>query len=161
MGERKKKNLYNETASLRCFNWHIPDDLSRVWFEQSAQRHISGASAPIVARLRKRVRPLSSFAWRRLQGERCTGESAYSPVKPQERASWKLLVNTTGGNWHSPRRPSVWTRLSVPATLHLCFHYFKRITAISQVFHFTVAEINFIVAGCLLIRAVSVLIAIS
>lgn len=92
-GEKKK----NVIASR-----DVLGDLSRSRLEGFAQRHVSGASANHCSWSVKRFQPLSSFAWRRLQGERCAGESARRPVKPQERASWKLLVNTTGGNWHPP-----------------------------------------------------------
>ena len=61
-----------------------------------------------------------------LQGEPGPGESAYSSIKPQERASsarWKLLVNRSSGNWLAPAgRPRVWTQLSI-SPLHSSHHH--------------------------------------
>lgn len=115
-----KTNLYYEIASFKI---SIHATFRMTYPESGSSRQLTDIfpvpALPLWLVWGKRFQPRSSFAWRRLQGARCTGESAYSPIKPQERTSWKLLVNTTGGNWHSPRRPSVWTRLSVPATLHL------------------------------------------
>lgn len=86
--EKKKKNFISSRDIL--------DDWGRF---RSQRSHCCRS-------VKKSFQPLSSFARRRLQGEHGTGESAYRPVKPQELASWRLLVNTTGsGSWHPPAGP--------------------------------------------------------
>lgn len=65
-----------------------------------------------------------------------------APVKPQERASWKLLVNRTSGNWQltPPHPPPPPPARRVNATFHTCvftplnkyfFYYFKSVIRLS------------------------------
>lgn len=78
----------------------IPVHLSRVRFKWSFQQCVWPQLTLCPRHMRKVS--LMHTVWRRLQGEPCPGESAYSSIKLQERACWKLLVNRTSGNWRGP-----------------------------------------------------------
>lgn len=117
------------TRALTANN--IPVYLSRVTFKSLVISEAYWATAHVVLESDESFTPppplsLLLAGQRCLQGEPGPGESAYSAIKPQERARsarWKLLVNRSSGNWLAPAgRPSVWTQLSI-SPLHSSHHH--------------------------------------